>query len=139
MTGRLQSDSEFWDPGGPQLENAHVNPHLTQIVAKASDVDVVRTPTFEDKDTMWSRTELDSHANMPVVGINCFILSYTDKTAVVSPYTPEYDTKEVPIVDAALLYECRYTGKQYIFVLRNALFVPAMQHNLLVPPFIIRQ
>ena len=55
-----------------------------------------------------------------------------------SPYTPEYDTKEIPICDAAVLYECPYSGKVYIFVIRNALYVPAMANNL-IPPFIMRE
>jgi hypothetical protein len=86
-----------------------------------------------------SRTELDSHANMVVVGSNCLIVEYSGRTAVVSPFTPEYDAlTEVPIVDAAVLYECPYSGKEYILLVRNALHVPAMVNNL-IPPFVMRE
>ena len=86
-----------------------------------------------------SRTELDSHANMVVVGSNCLIVEYSGRTAVVNPFTPEYDAlTEVPIVDAAVLYECPYSGKEYILLVRNALHVPAMVNNL-IPPFVMRE
>ena len=37
-----------------------------------------------------SRTELDSHANMPVIGINTYILSKIGETVDVAPFTPDY-------------------------------------------------
>eukprot|EP00979_Chaetoceros_neogracilis_P007249 scaffold1521_cov271-Chaetoceros_neogracile.AAC.57 len=59
------------------------------------------------------------------------------KTAQVSPFTPDYDSMtDVPIVDAANAYDCPITLKTYIIVCHNALYVPAMDHNL-VPPFIL--
>jgi hypothetical protein len=50
-----------------------------------------------------SRTELDSHANMPVVGRNAYIISDTGRVADVNPFTPGYDSMTIPIVDAAVL------------------------------------
>lgn len=85
-----------------------------------------------------SRTELDSHANMPVVGRNAFILSETGCKAEVSAYTPDYEPKKIPIVDAAVLYECPYQGTAHILVIRNALYVPTMMNNL-IPPFVMRK
>jgi hypothetical protein len=85
-----------------------------------------------------SRTELDSHANMPVVGRNAYVISDTGKVAYVSPFTPDYKSMQIKVVDAAVQYKCPYTGTSYILVLHNALHVPSMRHNLL-PPFILRQ
>ena len=51
---------------------------------------------------------------------------------------PDYDSMQIKIVDAAVQYDCPYTGKTHILVIRNALHVPSMKHNLL-PPFILRQ
>jgi hypothetical protein len=51
-----------------------------------------------------SRTELDSHANMPVVGRNAYIISDTGRIADVNPFTPDYDSMQIPIVDAAVQY-----------------------------------
>ena len=44
----------------------------------------------------------------------------------------------VPIVDAAVAYEFQYTLKTCILVVKNALNVPSMNHNL-APPFIFRE
>jgi hypothetical protein len=86
-----------------------------------------------------SRTELDSHANMVVVGKHCFVVEWTGRTAIVNPFTPDYEAlTKVPIVDAAILYECPFSGKEHILLVRNALHVPAMENNL-IPPFIMRE
>ena len=85
-----------------------------------------------------SRTELDSHANMPVVGRNAFIISDTGRMADVKPYSPDYESMAIPIVDAAVRYDCPYDAQTYILVIRNALHVPSMQTNL-IPPFIMRE
>jgi hypothetical protein len=96
----------------------------------------------EDEDGMIddevSRTELDSHANMPVVGRHAYLISDTGRVADVSPFTPDYSSMQLRIVDAAVQYNCPYDGESYILVIRNALYVPSMKNNLL-PPFVLRQ
>ena len=82
--------------------------------------------------------ELDSHANMPVVGKNAYVLADTGRTCDVYAFTPNYEPIEVPIVDAALLYQCPYKGTSHILVIRNCLHVPTMTNNL-IPPFIMRE
>ena len=57
-----------------------------------------------------SRMELDSHANMPVVGNHAYILSDTGRTADVNAYNPQYEAMVIPIVDAAVQFSCPYTG-----------------------------
>ena len=85
-----------------------------------------------------SRTELDSHAKMPVVGRNTYIISDTGRIADVNPFTPDYASMRISIVNTAVRYDCPYDGKTYIFVLRNALHVPSMKNNL-IPPFVMRE
>ena len=85
-----------------------------------------------------SCTELDSHANMPVVGKHAYIIAKTGKKVDVSPFTPDYKPLTVPLVDATVKYDNPYNGKTYILVLRNALYVPLMDHNL-IPPFMLRE
>ena len=85
-----------------------------------------------------SRTELDSHANMPVVGKHAYIIAKTGKKVDVSPFTPDYKPLAVPLVDATVKYDNPYNGKSYILLLRNALYVPSMEHNL-IPPFMLRE
>ena len=89
-------------------------------------------------DVIESWTELDSHANMPVVGRHVYILSKTGKTVDVSAFSPDLPTLQIPVMDAALKYTCSITGKVYILVIWNALHVPTMKHNF-IPPFFMRE
>ena len=85
-----------------------------------------------------SRTELDSHANMPVVEKHVYIIAETGKKVDVSLFTPDYKPLTVPLVDATIKYDNPYNGKSYILVLHNALYVPSMDNNL-IPPFMLRE
>ena len=85
-----------------------------------------------------SRTELDSHANMVVIGKNTMVLNTTGRSAIVRAFSPEHAPIEVAIVDAAIVYDCPYGGQTHIIICLNALHVPSMEHNL-VPPFIMRE
>ena len=49
-----------------------------------------------------SRTEFDSHANMPVIGKNAYTLSKIGETVDVAPFTPDYKPISVELLDAAL-------------------------------------
>ena len=82
--------------------------------------------------------ELDSHANMPVIGRNAYVIRDSGRKASVTPYSPEYQAKELSIVDALVLYQDKVYGKEYLLLIRNALYVPTMNHNL-IPPFILRE
>ena len=85
-----------------------------------------------------SHTELDSHANMPVVGKHMYIIAETGKKVDVSPFMPDCKPLMVPLVDATVKYDNPYNGKSYILVLHNALYVPLMDNNL-IPPFMLRE
>ena len=86
------------------------------------------------------RSELDSHANMVVLGRNCFVFDgIHGKTCDVEPFDPTLGTvKKVPIVDAAIAYDCPFQNKTFVLIIRNALHIPTMEKNLL-PPFILRE
>ena len=77
-----------------------------------------------------STTELDSHANMPVIGRNAYILSKIGETVDVAPFTPDYKPISVEVEVAALIYECPYSGKVKMLIIRRTLHVPSMTHNL---------
>ena len=86
-----------------------------------------------------STTELDSHANMVVVGEQATVISDSGIHAEVRAFADDCKTLErVPIVDAAIAYDCRSSMRTYILIVRNALHVKSMRHNLL-PPFIARE
>ena len=85
-----------------------------------------------------SQTDLDSHANMPMVGMHTTIISDTGRIADVSPYTPDNKSMQVKIMDAAVRYKCPYTGHEYVLIIRNALHIPSMANNLILP-FMLRE
>ena len=85
-----------------------------------------------------SRTELDSHANMPVVGREALVVEQSGRTVEVSPFTPDYKPIKVEVVNAIIQYDSPLDGKEYILVVQNALRVPSMSNNL-IPPFIMRE
>ena len=58
------------------------------------------------------QTDLDSHANMIVVGKHSFIISYSGKYLDVNAFTEAVGgLTQVPIVDAAISYDCPITHK----------------------------
>ena len=60
-------------------------------------------------------TQLDSHANMVVVGSHATIFGKTGKSCDVRPFSSDCSKLErVPIVDAALAYDCPYSMKTYL-------------------------
>ena len=80
------------------------NSHIFQI--SSSSIDASADPDEE------SQTELDSHANMVVIGMHAYILNNTGRTAEVSPFTSSYETlNNVPIVDAIIAYDCPFRAK----------------------------
>ena len=119
---------ELWDPG------IKINDHLRQILIASSDI----MDNHGNGENEESRTELDSHANMPVVGRHALVIADTGKTVSVCPFTPDYQALNVKMVDAAVQYDCPYTGTSYILIINNAIHVPSMTNNLL-PPFILRE
>ena len=85
-----------------------------------------------------SQTELDSHANMPVVGREALVVEQSGKMVEVSPFTPHYKPIKVEVVNAIIQYDSPLDGKEYMLVIQNALQVPSMSNNL-IPLFIMRK
>ena len=83
-------------------------------------------------------TRLDSHANMVVCGKYCHILSRSRINAMVSAFTDDVGTMQIPIIDAVILYDCLDTTKVWLLIVRNVLSVESMNHNL-IPLFILRE
>ena len=85
----------------------------------------------------YSSLELDSHADSPVVGSEALIIRTHDRKVRVNWFTLALVSKTVDVVDAAIAYECEFTGKMLIMVIRNGLHLKEMKHNL-ISPFIMR-
>ena len=84
-----------------------------------------------------SGTDMDSHADSPVVRKNAYILSTRDRHVKVNGFTKALGSKTVHVVDATVAYECEYKSKVYILIIRNALYFKEMDVNL-IAPFILR-
>ena len=86
-----------------------------------------------------SKSELDLHTNMIVLGNNCFVLEWYGKSFAVNPLNYCLESfKDVSIIDAAISYYCPYSPECYILIFQNALYLPDMKDNLL-SPFIMRE
>ena len=85
------------------------------------------------------RKELDSYANMIVVGKNSIIFDDTGKTCTVNAFSESAGKlHNIPIIDAVIAYDCPYQCKTFLLLMRNALYIPELVINLL-PPFIVRE
>ena len=103
------------------------NAHFGSLVA---NVAAHNAQTVDDE----LRTELDSHANMVVLGGNAFIFESTGRTCNVKPFDSNLGTShDIPIVDGALAYEYPYTAGTYISIVRNALYIKHLRNNLKPP------
>ena len=82
--------------------------------------------------------ELDSHANMMVLGKNPFVFEETGRTCNVQPFSTDMGiATDVPISDGAIEYDCPYAKTTYTLIVRNDLHMPIMQQNI-IPHFIMR-
>jgi hypothetical protein len=83
-------------------------------------------------------TKLDSHANMEVAGSECTVIARSGCHATVTPFSSNLPTMDmVKIGDVAIAYDDPISLQMYLLVMRNALLIPTMDHNL-IPPFLIR-
>ena len=84
-------------------------------------------------DPVFSRCELDSHADTCALGCNFVPLSYTGRVCDVSPYNAEHGIceKNVPIITGATAYTCQSSGQNFILVANEGLwFGPRLSHSL---------
>ena len=92
-----------------------------------------------DEQGVWiaGTTDLDSHTNMVFIGVHGSIIKHTGKFADVNALASDFGIiTRVPVVDAVIAYDLPHSGKVFLLVARNDLYVESMDHNL-VPPFII--
>ena len=86
-----------------------------------------------------SRTDLDRHEHMVLVGKNCTVLNKTGRHAEVALFTSDYESlHKVSIVDSVIEHDDKCSEETRLLVFYGALLVPSMDHNL-VPPFILNE
>ncbi len=86
-----------------------------------------------------SATELNSNVNMAVASADCTIIAKSGNYADVTPFSEDLPVMTMlEIVDAMMAYNDPTSHITYLLVMRNALSIPSMGHNL-IPPFLIRK
>ena len=86
-----------------------------------------------------SRTDLDSHTNMVVLGKHSHVGDNTGKIAQISPFTLDYKSMEnISIASGSITYEHPYSEESYVMICHNTLHIPSML-NILTHPFIMRK
>jgi hypothetical protein len=83
-------------------------------------------------------TKLDSHANMAVAGSDCTVIARSGHHATITPFSSNLPTMDmVEIGDLAIAYNDPISLQTYLLVMRIALLIPTMDHNM-IPPLLIR-
>ena len=99
-----------------------------------SSVRAVAASSEQDTKIIHGHCELDSHADTIVCGRNCVLLAYSGRECDVYPYTEDYKARRnVPIVSAATAWQSQVTGKVYILVFNEALWMPELDCTLINP------
>jgi len=78
--------------------------------------------------------ELDSHADTTALGDTCLVLQDTGRTVNVEGFGESIGTLEdVPIVTAAVAYDCPATFTTYVLIFHESLHIPDMETDLINP------
>ncbi len=80
-----------------------------------------------------STLELDSHADMCVLGHDALFLLDYDRPVIVEGYDPFLGTKTYATVSRALAYDDPVTGKVYHLLINQAIHTPHLNHHILCP------
>jgi hypothetical protein len=84
-------------------------------------------------------TELDFHANMAVAGIECTVIATSCCYMTVTPFNSKLTKMDmVEIGDVAVAYDNPNSLHTYLLVMRNALLISTMDHNL-ISSFLIQE
>ena len=80
---------------------------MSSLMANAHISEVILTPTSDmEVSSDDPRTELDSHANVVVLGSNSFVFESTGRTCEVQLFSSDLGiANDVPIVDVDLAYD----------------------------------
>ena len=113
----------------PNGEDFNPNNHVIAVISSGA--------AHGANNNKLSTTEMDSHANMVVVGSNATEIQDTGRFADVNDFANDVgQMKRVPFKDMKIAYDCPYQKKTYLLIMNNALNVPSMNHNL-IPPLIL--
>ena len=76
--------------------------------------------------------DLDSHANIVVIGRYVIILADTRNNVKVKLFTPDYSLlHKIPTVDTTTEYNCCYLEETFILIIRNTFHILSINYNLI--------
>ena len=109
-------------------------PILRQLspIQTSNSRDVINSTRIQDQGDLYSsRTELNSHADITVAGGNCTVMHYTEISCNITPFYDTYEPmKNITIITAATGFTST-TGRQYILVFNESLYIKGMDHTLI--------
>ena len=110
---------------------------ISRIVSSIRNVSKNKTAKAEcrPQSTLHGHIELDTHADMTVLGSNCVVLSYTGKECEVSPYSSEYEAvQNVPVITGAMVWTNATDGMAYLLIFHESLWMGDKLDHTLVNP-----
>ena len=77
---------------------------------------------LELNDSQMSRTDLESHANVVVLGNNCAIIKRTGRYSGAAPFAPDYEIlHKVLIINSSIECHDQCSGEMRLLVLHGVL------------------
>ncbi|HSN24565.1 MAG TPA: hypothetical protein VLS45_10475, partial [Methylomicrobium sp.] len=82
--------------------------------------------------------DLDSHADMAVLGSNCYVFEDTGRTVNVFSYDPSMGSVTRNIVSGCFAYVDLDTGQVKLLIVHQGIHIPHLPYSL-IPPFQMRE
>jgi hypothetical protein len=82
--------------------------------------------------------DLDTHADMAVLGSNCYVFEETGKTVNVFSYDPKLGSTTSNVVSGCLSYDDPTSGRVILLIVHQGLHMPHLSYSL-IPPFQMRE
>jgi hypothetical protein len=82
--------------------------------------------------------DLDTHADMAVLGSNCYVFEETGKTVNVFSYDPKLGSTTSNVVSGCFSYDDPTSGCVILLIVPQGLRMPHLSYSL-IPPFQMRE
>jgi hypothetical protein len=82
--------------------------------------------------------DLDTHADMAVLGSNCYVFEETGKTVNVFSYDPKLGSTTSNVVSGCFSYDDPTSGRVILLIVHQGLHMPHLSYSL-IPPFQMRE
>jgi hypothetical protein len=82
--------------------------------------------------------DLDSHADMAVLGSNCYVFEENGKTVNVFSFDPELGSTARNVVSGCFAYDDPCSGRVMLLIVHQGLHIPHLGYSL-IPPFQMRE